>query len=131
MEILSSYDLLKKGKTTDKNKYSSGRIWQTYQMVTLDQKDDDWKKSNVDWFEEIGIRQLQFNYKRLIKNYQLANGVIDKSDYIEEQANDYRNILAPLTKDQKSPPSVMDITFFSYLMLSKYLQENFPKDIRK
>ena len=37
-----------------------------------------------------------------MKNYKLAKGVIDKSDYIVEEDNDYRDIIESLTQEDTS-----------------------------
>jgi len=84
MDILSSYDLIKRGKTADKKKYK-GSIFQPVQMCSIVDKDDQWLEANVDWFENIGLNQLRNKYNKVIKNYELAAGVIDKADYIKEE----------------------------------------------
>jgi hypothetical protein len=48
-------------------------------------KDAEWGKWNMDWWERKGLEQIAYKYKRLLKNYKLANGIIDKSDYIVEE----------------------------------------------
>jgi hypothetical protein len=50
------------------------------QMIPNKEKDEDWKKWNLDWLERAGIRQLnERESRKLIKNYHLANGILDKS----------------------------------------------------
>ena len=49
-----------------------------------------------------GIEFLRVNSRRLLKNYKLAKGVIDKSDYIVEPDNDYKDLMDVLTKENDS-----------------------------
>ena len=74
--VNSSADLLK-GKTSTFRDRS--RLHSPIQMVSYAQKDQDWKESNLDWFEHLGLIQLRAKSKRIIKNYNLADGIIDKS----------------------------------------------------
>lgn len=77
-----------------------------YQMLSIDEKDDDWRKWNMDWLEHIGIQQiLKQNYK-LQKNYDLANGVINRNDYILDDVNEHRDMLGILTNETNSPFSL-------------------------
>jgi hypothetical protein len=99
MEILSSYDL-HKGKTTE-NKFTVGLV-QPIQMLRKDQKDEAWKRRCMDWYEHLGLRQLKLKQERIIKNYKLARGVIDKTDYVKDQENPYGNILSSLLTEESS-----------------------------
>ena len=63
----------------------------------------------MDWFEWQGQRQLRRNARRLLKNYKLANGIIDKSDYIIEENNEYTDIINTLTEEDVS---AMELKFY-------------------
>ena len=80
MQIISSYQLLQ-GKTVAPNNTllsSIPSLIQPLQMLTYEEKDDNWRAWNIDWLEWQGIKQVRSRIKRLAKNYRLANGVIDK-----------------------------------------------------
>jgi len=95
MEVLSAMDL-KKGKKAKHN--YMGTLTQPLQFLPREEKDEDWFCHNADWLEWQGIKQLQRNARRLLKNYKLAKGVIDKTDYIVEEDNEYRDIVEALTE---------------------------------
>ncbi len=61
------------------------------QMIPEKEKDDEWKKWNLDWLERAGMRQLSECSRKISKNYHLANGVLDKMDYMigESEASDH------------------------------------------
>ena len=96
MKVLNALDL-KKGEKAEYNKM--GTITQPIQFLPLDQKDDEWVAWNMDWFEWQGVQQLRRNSRRLLKNYKLANGIIDKTDYVVEQDNEYNDIIQTLTEE--------------------------------
>ena len=55
------------------------------------------------------IKRLHLNENKLngiinsiLKNYKLAKGIIDKSDYIVEEDNDYKALMNVLTKEDDS-----------------------------
>lgn len=99
MEIYNALDL-KKGKKADYNKMSS--LTQPIQFLEKKYKDEDWCAYNMDWFEWQGLKQLKRNSRRLLKNYKLANGIIDKSDYIVEENNEYSDLVQQLTTEDIS-----------------------------
>jgi hypothetical protein len=116
MQILSSWDLIKKGKKADKKKYR-GAIFQPVQMCSVEEKDQDWIETNIDWFETIGIAQLRRRYTKVLKNYELAAGVIDKADYIREERksfNDHDEINFEFLdlSDDDELPDALNINFY-------------------
>jgi hypothetical protein len=98
MEVLNAMDL-KKGKKADYNKMSN--LTQPIQFLSKKNKNEEWSAWNMDWFEWQGLKQLKRNSRRLLKNYKLANGIIDKSDYIVEDCddNEYSDIIQQLTTE--------------------------------
>lgn len=101
MNVLSSWDLYK-GKKGEWDK--TGILTQPQQMLTRDEKSDAWRKQNLDWWEHIGVMQLRSKYKKAYKNYNLASGIIDKTDYIPDpNQNDYGELINILTKENESP----------------------------
>jgi len=99
MQIINAMQA-KAGAKTDQNRMSS--ITQPLQFLSKKEKNEEWAAWNLDWIEWQGLKQLGRNSRRLMKNYKLAKGIIDKSDYIVETDNDYRDIVEILTKEDQS-----------------------------
>lgn len=102
MQILTAWDLYK-GKTGTWNK-SGSTFSQPLQMLPRKEKDKQWREENMDWWEYMGIMQLRTKYKRLHKDYNLAAGVIDKTDYMPDpNKNEYGEMINILTQENESP----------------------------
>jgi hypothetical protein len=99
MQILNALDL-KSGKKIKENRM--GALTQPLQMIPAKEKDDEWAAFCMDWLEWNGLKQIKRNSRRLMKNYKLAKGLIDRSDYIVEENNDYRDIIESLTQEDSS-----------------------------
>ena len=99
MQIINAIQA-KNGAKTDHNKL--GSITQPLQFIPKKEKDEQWAAWNLDWVEWKGLVQIRRNARRLMKNYKLAKGIIDKSDYIVEDNNEYRDIVEILTKEDQS-----------------------------
>lgn len=99
MKIINALQA-KGGATTENNRM--GSITQPLQFIPKKEKDEKWAAWNLDWLEWQGLKQIRRNARRLMKNYKLAKGIIDKSDYIVEENNDYRDIVDLLTKEDVS-----------------------------
>ena len=91
---------LKAGAKVEYNKM--GTLIQPFQFVSEKEKDDQWRAWNLDWLEFQGMKQLRRNAKRLMKNYKLAKGIIDKQDYIVEEDNEMADLIDTLTKEDVS-----------------------------
>jgi hypothetical protein len=91
---------LKKGAKAEYNRI--GSITQPLQFIPSKDKDEAWAAWNLDWLEWQGIRQIRRNARRLMKNYKLAKGLIDRSDYIVEENNEMRDIVETLTREDAS-----------------------------
>jgi hypothetical protein len=91
---------LKKGAKVEHNRL--GSVTQPLQFLAKDQKDEQWAAWNLDWLEWQGLKQIRRNARRLMKNYKLAKGIIDRGDYIVEENNEYRDIVELLTKEDSS-----------------------------
>ena len=81
---------------------TSSSLTQPIQFLPTKKKDDDWAAWNLDWLELQGIQFLRSNARRLLKNYKLAKGIIDKTDYIVEEDNEYKDLMDVLTKEDSS-----------------------------
>ncbi len=99
MQIYNALQL-KKGAKAEYNKI--GTITQPLQFIPSKEKDDEWAAWNLDWLEWQGLKQIRKNARRLMKNYKLAKGIIDRSDYIVETNNEYRDIVETLVQDDIS-----------------------------
>jgi hypothetical protein len=91
---------LKAGAKAEYNKM--GTLTQPIQFLPEKEKDDEWRAWNLDWLEWQGMRQLRRNARRLSKNYKLAVGIIDRTDYIVEEDNDMANLIDVLIKEDVS-----------------------------
>lgn len=99
MQILNALDL-KAGKKAEYNKL--GTITQPIQFLPLSAKDEQWRANNMDWLEWQGIKQIRRNSRKLLKNYKLAKGIIDRTDYIVEEDNEYADLIETLTKEDQT-----------------------------
>ena len=81
---------------------TSSSLTQPIQFLSSKKKDDDWHAWNIDWLELQGIEFLRHNARKLLKNYKLAKGIIDKTDYIVEEDNDYKDLMDVLTQEDSS-----------------------------
>ena len=99
MQIYNALDL-KNGKKAEYNKM--GTLTQPIQFLPEKEKDDEWRAWNLDWLEFQGMKMLRRNARRLMKNYKLAKGIIDKQDYIVQEDNDMADLIDTLTKEDQS-----------------------------
>jgi hypothetical protein len=91
---------LKNGAKVEQNRL--GSLTQPLQFLPKKEKTDEWAAWNLDWLEWQGLKQVTRNARRLMKNYKLAKGIIDRTDYIVEEDNEYRDIVESLTKEDVS-----------------------------
>ena len=104
---------LKAGAKSDYNRM--GSITQPVQFLLTKDKDETWGAWNMDWYEMQGLKQIRRNARRLLKNYKLANGIIDKSDYIVEEDNEMADLIDTLTKEDES---AFELKFFPIMMFA-------------
>ncbi len=100
MRVLNAMQLKNGAKAEGGPTFSS--LTQPTQFLPYSKKTDDWAAWNLDWLELQGIEFLRTNARRLLKNYKLAKGIIDKSDYIVEPDNDYKELMDVLTEENNS-----------------------------
>ncbi len=99
MQVLNAMQL-KSGAKAEYNRM--GSITQPIQFIPKAEKDQTWTAWNMDWLEWQGLKQIRRNARRLMKNYKLAKGIIDKSDYVIEQDNEMRDIVETLIQEDFS-----------------------------
>ena len=100
MKVLNAMQMKNGARAESGPTFSS--LTQPVQFLPYKKKTDDWSAWNLDWLELQGIEFLRVNSRRLLKNYKLAKGVIDKSDYIVEPDNDYKDLMDVLTTENDS-----------------------------
>jgi len=99
MKVLNAMQL-KSGAKAEYNRM--GSITQPVQFIPRSEKDKEWVSWNMDWLEWQGLKQIRRNARRLMKNYKLAKGIIDKTDYIVQEDNEMRDLVETLTKDDST-----------------------------
>jgi hypothetical protein len=100
MQVLNAMDL-KKGKKVERNRV--GTLTRPVQFLEQEEKTEEWAAQNLDWLEVEGIEQIRRNVQRLQKNYNLAEGIIDRADYIAQDENEYGELIELLTRDHETP----------------------------
>ena len=105
---------LKKGAKTEHNRL--GSITQPLQFIPKAEKDDKWAAWNLDWLEWNGLKQIKRNARRLMKNYKLAKGTIDKSDYLPDVENDMTEMLEVLTEGNNE---ALELKFYPLMQLKE------------
>jgi len=100
MRVLNAMQMKNGAKAESGPTFSS--LTQPVQFLPYKEKTDSWAAWNLDWLELQGIEFLKVNSRRLLKNYKLAKGVIDKTDYIVEPDNEYKDLMDTLTAENDS-----------------------------
>ena len=95
--ILSAVDL-QKGKTVSSDIVSISS--RPLQILSKDKKDERWAALNMDWLEFVGMNQIRDQAKRMISNYKMAYGIIEKNDYIPSVENEYSSILEAIDTNE-------------------------------
>ena len=106
MQVFNAMQL-KKGAKSEQTRM--GTITQPLQFIPKKDKDGEWSAWNLDWLEWNGIKQIRRNSNRLMKNYNLAKGIIERGDYIVEADNEYKDIVEVL---QREEASAMELKFY-------------------
>jgi len=100
MKVLNAMQLKAGAKAEDGPTTAS--LTQPIQFLSKKKKDNDWAAWNLDWLELQGLEFLRENARGLLKNYKLAKGIITKSDYIVEEANEMGDLMDILTKEDET-----------------------------
>ena len=101
MQVFNAMQL-KAGAKAQSGYPTTASLTQPIQFLPAKEKNDDWAAWNLDWLELQGTYFLRKNARKLLKNYKLAKGIIDKTDYIIEEDNEYRDLVDVLTKEDSS-----------------------------
>ena len=100
MKVLSAMQLKNGAKA--EGAHVSATLTQPIQFLLDKEKDDKWTSWNLDWYETRGLDYLRDNARGILKNYKLAKGIIDKTDYIVEENNEYGDLIDILTKEDET-----------------------------
>jgi len=99
--ILFGRDLIK-GYVT-KNQYSNYfTTLSPWQMISLEEKTQEWFMWNMDWFEAIGLQQVQKNQGKVLRNRRMASGILDPNDYIP-QNGEFSHLTSIILPEQYDP----------------------------
>jgi hypothetical protein len=122
MEVYNAMQL-KSGKKAEYNRLAS--ITQPLQFLPEKEKNTEWAAWNLDWLEWNGLKQIRRNARRLMKNYKLAEGLIDRTDYVAEADNEYRDIVETLAAEDAS---ALELKFYPIVPnVVKVLTSEFAK----
>lgn len=130
MQLVSAYQLLQ-GYKADYPSLSSPvtALVQPLQMLPYEKKDNNWRAHNLNWMEMQGLQQINLKQRRLNKNYQLANGVIDRNDYTVDEMNENKDLIDNLSRDS-DPKGITELKFFPIipnvvdLLVGEFLKRN-------
>jgi hypothetical protein len=101
MQVFNAMQL-KAGAKAQSGYPTTASLTQPVQFLPAKEKNDDWAAWNLDWLELQGMYFLRKNARKLLKNYKLAKGIIDKTDYIIEEDNEYKDLVDVLTREDNS-----------------------------
>ena len=128
-----------KNKKTKSKGFNS--FTQPIQFLSKQEKDEDWGMHNLDWLEWQGIQQVSSNAKRLMKNYKLAKGTIDKEDYVPEETHsetsELVDILSRDSINDSNVDSAMEIKFYPIIpnvinvLVAEFAKRNSKIDYRQ
>jgi len=126
MEVYNAMQL-KSGKKAEYNRLAS--ITQPLQFLPEKEKNTEWAAWNLDWLEWNGLKQIRRNARRLMKNYKLAEGLIDRTDYVAEADNEYRDIVETLAAGDNE---ALELKFYPIIPnVVKVLTAEFAKRNKK
>ncbi len=106
MQVFNALQLKKGAKAKQER---MGTLTQPLQFLPKKDKTQEWAAWNLDWLEWNGVKQLRRNSRRLMKNYKLAKGIIDRTDYIIEDDNEMKDIVENLLDDTTN---ALELRFF-------------------
>lgn len=109
--VVSSQDIVK-GKKGEANNRGTA-FTQPIQFLSYKDKDDDWLHNNLDFLEYQGLRQILKKAPKFSKNYNLAQGIIDKSDYIGSGANENQELLMNIMSEEEE--THLDLKFYPFI----------------
>lgn len=127
MEIYNALQLKEGARTKQVRMFS---ITQPLQFLPKKDKDHEWSAWNMDWLEWQGLKQIRRNARKMLKAYKLADGIIDKSDYIIEDNNEMRGLVEELSSSEEV--AALELKFYPIIpnMVNTLLSEFAKRDKR-
>lgn len=110
-QIISGYEIYK-GKTLKQNNYSTG-WFQPLQFLPMEEKGDLWVSQMISYVDWQSMTQLKANANWMMKNYKLAIGEIEKSDYIR-QDNEFADMVDALEQHSGKVLESMEFKDFPF-----------------
>jgi hypothetical protein len=105
MRVLNALQI-KNGVGVGQRRSGTTLLTRPLNFVSETEKDEDWAMDHMDWLEEEGINQIRRKAPSMLKKYRLAQGVIDRSDYIpDESCNEHAELIDLLTRNEENTPS--------------------------
>lgn len=93
-------------------KSNSTLLTRPFQFLSKKDKDFEWYARNLDWLEFYGYNQLRTRSMKMLKNYKIVAGVIDKEDYVVSEDNENSLFVTFLSEDNSHDTSVTDLKFY-------------------
>lgn len=137
MQIKNALQIRDEGNSASPRGFNS--FTQPIQFLPEIEKNDEWSQHNLDWLEWQGIKHIRYNAPRLLKNYKLAKGTIDKSDYIPTEANDTGELVDILSSDyvnSQNTTDAMELKFYPIIpnvvnvLVAEFAKRNTKIDYR-
>lgn len=103
------------------------------QMISKFEKDDEWKKWNLDWFERIAYHDLSKEWKGISKDYDMAEGILTPEDYgcESEEYGDYVKDIIDESENTQLPIMFFPlIPPFVNLLVGEYLKRDMRMIVR-
>ena len=88
---------------------SSAKLWGIYplQMIPKQEKTDEWIRWNLDWFEREGFDSINKKWKAVSKDYNMAEGILDPSDYGLSSDNEYNYVVSTIQENEEGNVPLM------------------------
>ncbi len=132
MQIISSFQLLNGYKEPEglMKFRAESSLMQPIQMLPYASKTDEWRACNMDWLERHGIEQITMKARHYSKNYRLADGIIDKSDYIPAEWDENKDLIDTLTREDDPTSALTELKFYPIipnvvdLLVGEFIKRN-------
>jgi hypothetical protein len=109
---------------------SDARLWGVFplQMISKFEKNNNWIKWNMDWFERLGYDTLTTQYSKISKDYNMAEGILDPTDYGKSSTED--NYVVEMINENEE--GNMPIMFFPIVptIINLFVGEYIKRDSR-
>lgn len=112
-QVKSSFDILNGIDDSFGSSFLDSSLVQPLQMIPAKLKTPKWIKHNADYIEWQGLEQIKNKSKRLLKNYNLAAGILNKDEYLLQDLNpDEQDVFDNIVDEDNPLPDAMELQFF-------------------